>query len=133
MAVTRGTVLGYAVAATGVIHLAFGLVNFGPPLRAMVDAGLVNSMGGAADRQATLWYFVAGGFLLTAGLTIRWADRLIGRVPPPMAWGLLVIAVLGVTIAPASGFWLVLVEGVLLVLATRKAARDPVSRSAAES
>lgn len=123
MSTSRAKTLGTAVAATGVLHLAFGVVSFREPLTAMVKSGILASLDGAADRQATLWYFVAGGFLISAGLTIRWAVKLAGRVPGPMAWGLLIIAMLGVIVAPVSGFWLVLIEGALLVLTTRSSKR----------
>jgi hypothetical protein len=119
MARDRVVLVGDVITATGLLHVGLGAVSFAGPLGDMVAAGLVNSMGGFVDRQATLWYFVAGGFLLTAGLTTRWIRRRTGVAPLPLGWGLIVIAALGAAVAPVSGFWLVLIEGVLLVVAGR--------------
>jgi len=119
MASDRVVLIGDVITATGVLHLGLGAVTFAGPLGDMARAGVVNSMGAFADRQAMLWYFVAGGFLLTAGLTIRWLRKRTGIAPLPLGWGLMVIAALGAAVAPVSGFWLVLVEGVLLVVLGR--------------
>lgn len=119
MARDRVVLVGDVITATGVLHVGLGAVTFAGPLRDMASAGLVDSMSGFADRQAALWYFVGGGFLLTAGLTTRWIRKRTGVAPLPLGWGLVVIAALGAAVAPVSGFWLVLVEGVLLVVAGR--------------
>lgn len=111
--------VGDAITATGVLHVGLGAVTFAGPLADMVDDGLVDSMGAFADQQAALWYFVGGGFLLTAGVTTRWIRRRTGVAPLPLGWGLVVIAVLGAAVAPVSGFWLVLAEGILLLVAGR--------------
>ena len=119
MARDRVVLIGDVVTATGLLHIALGALSFAGPLGDMARAGVINSMRAFADRQATLWYFVAGGFLLTAGLTIRWIRKRTGVAPLPLGWGLIVIAAIGAAVAPVSGFWLVLVEGVLLVVAGR--------------
>jgi hypothetical protein len=119
MARDRVVLVGDVITATGVLHVGLGAVTFAGPLGDMVSEGLINSMGGLADRQAALWYFVAGGFLLTAGLTTRWVRRRTGVAPLPLGWGLVLMAVLGAAVAPVSGFWLVLAEGVLLLVAGR--------------
>lgn len=104
---------------TGGLHLALGTFTYQQPLLAMARAGVLNSLEAQPERDGALWYFVAGGFLITAGATVRWSLRRAGRAPAPLGWGLAVIALVGVVVAPLSGFWLVLVEGVLLVVLGR--------------
>lgn len=120
----RTALLGIVIVATGVLHLGFGLVSFAPPLNGIVQAGVLDSLDGRVDRQAALWYFVGGGFLLTAGLAVRWLARHVGRLPAALGWGLALIAAAGAAVAPRSGFWLVLVEGVALIVAARRLERD---------
>ncbi len=124
--------MGIAVVATGVLHLATGLVAFGPPLLGMIGDGLVNTIGADVERNNAWWFLVAGGFLVITGLTIRWALRTAGQLPAVLGWGMILISALGVVVAPASGFWLVLVEGVLLVYVSRRL-RPRVSPAAAAS
>lgn len=112
--------VGIAVFATGLIHLGFGVLSFPGQLRAMVSDGFLGAIGGDLERNLAWWFLVAGGFLVVTGLTIRWAVRVAGRLPRSLGWGLVAISVLGVVLAPASGFWLVLVEGVLLLVADRR-------------
>ncbi len=117
--VDRGVLLGDVITGTGVLHLALGVVMFQEPLRGMLGDGLVDSVGAFVDRDNALWFLVSGGFLLTSGLTVRWLKKVHGVVPTPLGWGLVVISVLGAAVEPLSGFWLVLVEGVLLVRSGR--------------
>lgn len=115
--------VGIAVGVTGLIHLGFGVLSFPGPLRAMASEGLLGAIGGDVERNLAWWFLVAGGFLVITGLTLRWAVRVAGRLPRSLGWGLVVISILGVVLAPASGFWLVLVEGVLLLVADRRLER----------
>ncbi len=49
----RAVVVGTAITATGVLHLAIGAIAFREPLPGMARAGVLNSLDGRADRQAT--------------------------------------------------------------------------------
>ena len=120
MTIDRVKLIGDVVTATGVLHLGLGVLAFGPPLAEMLGAGVVNTLSASTERQATLWFMVAGGFLVTAGLSIRWVRARTGLVPVPLAWGLLAIAAIGALVAPVSGFWLVLVEAIALLVAARR-------------
>ena len=130
----RAITTSWVVTATGVLHLGLGAVAFWEPLTAMAAAGVWNSLGGEADRQAALWYAVGGGSLLSTGLSARWAVMRTGLLPPPLGWGLVAIAIVGAVVAPRSGFWLVLVEGVALAAFARRltagSRSDEVSRAA---
>ncbi|AHH97757.1 DUF6463 family protein [Kutzneria albida] len=113
--------------ATGVLHLLYGAATLAPVIGDILGAGLVNAVGGHLDRQAAFWFLVAAPNLSALGELARWAVRRTGTLPARLGGWLLGIGVVGVVLLPVSGFWLVLIIGVLALVAAR---RGPVSAGA---
>ncbi len=63
--------------------------------------------------------FFGGLFVILAG-QVHWALARTGTVPAFLGWGLLVLGSGGVILMPASGFWLVLPQAVLLLAVARR-------------
>ncbi len=122
--------IGRWLMAVGALHTLVGLVAFAAPLRGLVDAGVVNALGSRDPLRNLAFWFLFGG-LMTAlvGYLADWIERTAGgRLPATLGWVLLVTAVLGVVLAPASGFWLVLPPAVAILLRARSGAAGRVAR-----
>lgn len=118
-----GRWIGRSLIAVAVIHSAFALIAFRPTLADIVRRGVWNSVGEDPLRGAVAWFVLFGAVLLLFGIAIDALERSEAiRSAPSLAWGLLVLAVLGTVLMPVSGFWLVwpAVAG-LFVKSTRRA------------
>ncbi|HNX72269.1 DUF6463 family protein [Rivihabitans pingtungensis] len=100
---------GRALCAIAGVHTLVAGVEFAPVWRELWAAGVVDSVGRDPLRGAVAWFFLFGVLLALLGLAV---DELERQTPawhsPTLAVGLLVLVVIGVTLMPASGFWLAL-------------------------
>ena len=114
---------GWLLMAIAFIHAAFGLWMGRRPLLAIAREGFTNAVDPHLDRNVVFWFLLASPLLWMVGRLALWlADE--GQRPP--AWlgrDLLALAVLGIVLMPASGFWLILAPAALLILAARESAR----------
>lgn len=114
--------LGEIIIATALLHLAVGVIFYSAPLAAIFAAGVIDTVGTNPERDAALWFMVAGVLIGLLGVLVRAMQRQGQRLPAALGWGLLLLSLVGAAILPASGFWLLLVEGLLLIGASRRAA-----------
>jgi Family of unknown function (DUF6463) len=109
----------------GVVHTLATPLFYGDGLEGIVDAGVVNGVErdtvGIAERSAAFWYVSAGIAVVLLGVLIGWIERRLGHTPGMVGWLLVILAVWGVALVPASPFW---VFGLASVLAFRSARRS---------
>lgn len=115
---------GWMLIATGVLHNIIGIVVGWEILSAMIADGIWNSIEAAGEasaqwtRAAMLWFLMLGFAWIMLGTlmqnTIRHSNR-----PLPRVWGWLLLAngILVAVILPASGAWLFLPQGLIILLA----------------
>ena len=100
---------GRALCAIAGVHTLVACVEFAPVWRELWVAGVVDSVGRDPLRGAVAWFFLFGVVLGLLGMAVDMLER---HQPdwhsPVLAAGLLVLVLLGVTLMPASGFWLAL-------------------------
>lgn len=107
--------------ATSLIHIASGLIGGATLLADVGRDGVFDAIGADDERQAWLWFTLFGWLALVVGLLARSLERRTGAVPAFLGWHLLAMAVLGIVLLPASGFWLVLVLALLILWSARRA------------
>jgi hypothetical protein len=109
------------IAATGIVHLAYGLVvpSMGKASGEIVRAGVVNAVEGHPRRESWFWFMLSGVALLALGELARWGVRETGRVPARLGGWLLGIAAALIATMPTSGGWLVAAVGVFALRASR--------------
>lgn len=108
--------IGRALIAVGVIHTLFGLISFQSILGQLVSEGLWNTVHGQPEREYAFWFLVTGLMLLLFGGLVHSNERDGRRLPPAIAWGLLLLTVAMVLIMPVSGGWLLLPPAIGAVL-----------------
>lgn len=124
--------IGRWLMAMAALHLIYGAVKYSGALRDMMERGVVNSVAGDPLRAAATWFMLFGPGLLLLGLAVTALEKagVVGTLRA-LGWGLLAIAVLGVLLMPASGFWLAFPPA--LALALRKESTDLRPDTAASS
>ena len=108
-----------SLAVIGAAHLGVAAVEYRRPLGAMASAGVVNSVGGDAERDAAVWFTLGGVAMLTLAEVARWGVRETGRVPRRLGAGLVALGAPLVVVMPASGGWALLGAGAATLAAAR--------------
>ena len=100
---------GRALCAIAGLHTLVAGLEFAPVWCELWAAGMVDSVGRDPLRGAVAWFFLFGVVLGLLGMAV---DALERQTPdwrsPALAGGLLLLVLLGITLMPASGFWLAL-------------------------
>ena len=124
-----GRYVGQLLMGTGVLHTMIGVPAFRKTLAQIHRARYLGTIGRDPERNAVLWYLTTGALLVVLGQLARSTRERTGEVPRSLGWGLLAISVPGVVLLPASGFWLVLGQALLVLSPAR---RGPDARESAE-
>lgn len=107
---------GYTLIAIALLHQIVGLIVYQAVLLDILNAGLFNTINPPYwDRDAAFWFLMFGAVFLFLGILIQWIYEQIAKIPKFMSWGILAIAVIGVSLMPASGFWLVIPPCLLML------------------
>jgi hypothetical protein len=119
---------GYYLIATGVIHNTLGLVMGWSILVGMHRDGWWNTVevGGQIDfaRSAILWFLLVGFFWMLLGyLMQQWLRHTNQPLPASLGWGMLAAGVGVAIVLPASGAWLFIPQGLLILWPHRPVAK----------
>lgn len=101
--------------AVAALHTAYAAAAFPEPLAALWRDGLVDSVGSDPLRGAVTWFVLFGAVLALLGLGVLQLERTRTTVPRTLGVGLLALALLGIALMPASGFWLALPPALALL------------------
>ena len=112
--------VGELLIATGVLHTLVGLRAFRALLTAIGRDGVVGAVARAPERRLAFWFLLFGLLTMQLGGLTRWAQRRTGTLPAFHGRALLGISGLGVLLMPRSGFWLVLPQAALALVAARR-------------
>ena len=114
---------GNLLLGTGVIHNLIGFVMGWPVLVKIGQAGFVNSVNAEMDRNAIFWFLFSGFMMMMLGWFMQeYMQANKKSLPAALGIQLLILTIIGCIMMPISGFWLVLPQAVLIILADKKQA-----------
>lgn len=119
--------VGELLIGIGILHTLTGILGFRPTFAAIARDGVFDTIGGDVERQAALWFTLAGLMLVVLGLFMRWTLRRTGSLPRSLGWGVLSIAVIGIVLMPRSGFWSLVPVGLLAIVSAERGAPVPLA------
>ncbi len=123
-------VSGLALVAIGLLHsLALvmpGAIGFSGIWKEIGDAGIVDAVKSESLRiWGYYWFLLPGFFMIIYGLLCHWIENQLGRPLPSFAgWGLLAVAGFGIVLDIDTGFWLVLLVAINMIVASRRARQN---------
>ena len=116
--------VGRWLIAVSVIHTIFAVAVFGEVLASIIKRGVFNTVGGDLMTAAAVWFVLFGAMLFIGGLAISALEKASpARLPKSIGWSLLVLGIVGVTLMPASGFWLVFPPAIAVLVAKERERR----------
>lgn len=102
------------------LHTAVGLfLNSGPLVTAITD-GVGTIHEPHTDRLAILWFMYSGALMFIVAGFMFWSIKQTQSIPTFLGPVFLLLGIAGVSIIPASGFWLYLPLGLMILAGTRR-------------
>ena len=106
---------GNLLIATGILHNVIGFAMGWNVLTEIVRSGFVNSIKNEMDRNAIFWFLFAGFMMIALGKLMQdWLDA-DWLLPKWLGLSLLFLSLIGCIMMPASGFWLVIPQALLII------------------
>ncbi|MFT5294493.1 MAG: hypothetical protein ACI9YH_000499 [Colwellia sp.] len=111
---------GNWIIAVAACHTLFAVIMFSAEYSTLYSNGIINSL--TTDRSAAaVWFFLFGQILFIVGLLINSFDPQNNRqIPLSIVLNLFLLTLVGITIMPASGFWLIFPPLISLLMKHRK-------------
>ncbi|HAA32398.1 MAG TPA: hypothetical protein DCE56_37745 [Cyanobacteria bacterium UBA8553] len=114
-------VSGYWLITTSILHALINGWLFSKPLTDIVYDGWFNTIAPNQlapfyDREDAFFCMMITPFLLAIGWLCCWAQTKCITLPSFLGWILLLTAVVGVTLEPVSGFWLIIPPSLLMLV-----------------
>ena len=116
---------GPLLVATGVLDILYVLVSYSRQFAAIFQEGLVDAVEvipAQLDRETAFWHLMFGATFVVLGGLVCWTQSRTGTLPAFLGWSLLALGLLGAILVPVSGFWLVLLLALLVLVAARRGA-----------
>jgi hypothetical protein len=111
---------GHWIIAVAALHTLFAVIVFAAEYSSLYNNGIINSL--STDRSAAaVWFFLFGQVLFIVGLLIKHFNSVNNSlIPLSVSLNLLLLTLVGITIMPASGFWLMFPPAISLIIQQRK-------------
>jgi hypothetical protein len=83
----------------------------------IIHNGVFNSIGADFKLGMAFWFFVCGIVLWIFGQILHYYIKSEQHPAPKfLGWSLLIFSIFGVCLAPISGFWLFIPQGVIILI-----------------
>ncbi|MFM2347522.1 MAG: hypothetical protein RL654_2275 [Pseudomonadota bacterium] len=104
--------------AVSAIHTAVAIALFGKIFGSIINEGVFNTVGTDPMTGLAVWFAFFGAMLFVFGLAVNEFEKVVsGPLPRSIGWGLIGIIAIGVTLMPASGFWLAIPPAISILRA----------------
>jgi hypothetical protein len=137
---TTTTLSGNLLIGTGLIHCVFGLLVpelRDPLLRIGADWSVVpqsdqyptfeSSVNERYQRECAFWFQFGGVMMIAHGHLLKRYCIETGQASPPpwLGWSLTLLGLCGVSVMPASGFGLIVAQGLWILLSSKSSSGKP--------
>jgi hypothetical protein len=109
---------GNFMIGTGIIHNAIGFFMMSEVLKDFLKEGFINTVNVQHDRNAVFWFLFSGFMMMFSGVLMNSFIKNTGNpVSRTIGWFLLLLTVTGCVMMPVSGFWIVVPQALIIILA----------------
>ena len=123
---------GWYLVSTGIIHNFIGLIFGWPVLVGMHYDGWWNTIESASGvnfmRSAILWFLLLGFFWMLMGFLMQqWLNKAKQPLPTSIGYAFLLIGLATAIVIPASGAWLFIPQGLIIIADGVKTNSEPIT------
>ena len=112
---------GLFLIATGILHTLVAIA-FGKDVYVeIIRAGLINVTSQDDTCAFAFWFLVCGIFIILLGQVLHYYIKKEQKPAPLfLGYSMLVLAIFGCIVEPVSGFWLFLLQALIIIFANKK-------------
>lgn len=108
---------GTFLTITGILHTIVALMLSKDIFAEMISDGLINSTKGNYSRGYAFCFLIVGVILILWGMTMQYyINKEQKPAPKFLGYAILLVTIIGCTIAPFSGFWLFLPQALIIIV-----------------
>lgn len=112
--------IGRWVMGVAILHTLFALLLLNRSLLVVLERGVFDAVGNDVKIGVAVWFVLFGAVLFILGLALSALEKaMAGALPASLGWSLFALAVIGVVLMPASGFWLAFPPAVAILWRAR--------------
>jgi hypothetical protein len=113
--------IGKSLFIIGAGHSLVGFIVFRSTIALMIKEDLVNTipLNGNSSKEAAFWFLFTGFALMIIGGLVNLIENKNINMPAFLLWSLILMTAIGVFMMPVSGFWLLLIPILGLLLRQR--------------
>ena len=108
--------IGNGMIVISIIHTVFAIVMFQETWKVVFEKGIFNSVGEDAQIAGVIFFFLWGALFFIFGLTIRALEKNNILLPKILGYGLFFHALLALIFVPESGFWLLFIPAISILI-----------------
>jgi Family of unknown function (DUF6463) len=97
--------IGRLLMGVAVIHTGVAVVTYNDTLLAILNAGVFNTVVGNPANGALAWSLLFGTLAFIGGMSINALEQFATMIPRRLGWSLMALGIMGATLVPISGFW----------------------------
>lgn len=110
--------IGNWIIGTSTIHTLFAIFMFQDIWLYIFNHGVFNTVGDDKHIASVVFFFLWGLLFYTFGFTVKALENKNIELPKILGIGLLINAVISVILVPDSGYWLLFVPAIAIILKT---------------
>jgi hypothetical protein len=127
---------GLVLVVIGLLHsltalVMPGAIGFSEIWKEIIDVGVVDALKSDSLRiWGYYWFLISGFFMIIYGLLCHWVEnQLNSPLPSFIGWGLLLVSIFGIVMDIGTGFWLVLLIAINIIVSSQRGDRSRQSDS----
>ena len=107
--------IGISIIIIGILHVCLGFVKYQTSFMNIFSQSVFNSIKTHEEKLA-FWFTFCGIIFMLLGYLIYLLEKHQIKIPKRFSWSFLASTILGVIILPVSGFWILLIPSILIVI-----------------
>jgi H+/Cl- antiporter ClcA len=111
---------GILLIITSILHTLVALITSGNAFADMLRDGVFNSVESDLTRSLSFWFLIVGVVCFIFGHTLHYYIKKMEQPAPKfLGWYMLALGIVGSVFAPVSGFFLFILQGIIIVVAKK--------------
>lgn len=111
--------IGISILIIGILHMCLGSIKYASHFKEMIIKGIFNTAN-TNEQKLAFWFTFCGIIFILLGYLVMQLEKNNLQIPSTFSWSLLTCSITGIIILPISGFWILLIPSVFMILSNHQ-------------